>query len=434
MSRGWAGRGLLLLFSLVVLLAAALVGGSISSYRSQQANAKAAVVARLQERAWTLLSATRGPGRRTSGALAQLLAARPAGPGYVHFMDDQGVVLASTRAGAVGQAMDRPALPETGPEHPVQRWVETTEGPGVEVWAQSRPRGPGARLHAAHAITICVGTPLAGQLSGLEHERVHLAVSVVGAVLLLALAVVSLRAARRAAELGAAMQREQRLASLGELAAIVAHEIRTPVAAARGYAQVLLERLPADEPRGRAPAEQIVVETDRLAALVDDLLGYARPNPPTFTDFDLAALARETAERHVTLAHGREVRLLCEADAPVPVRADRERLRQALGNLMLNAVQLSPASETVVVRACGERRWARVEVADRGPGVPEADRQRIFEPFFTTRAAGTGLGLAVSRRVADEHGGTLDVQPREGGGSVFALRVPRRPLQKGGPA
>lgn len=425
--------GAFVLFAVVVLLAVGLAVGAVVSYRSTLDNAHAALLARLQERAYSLLSAARGPGRNSPEFLADLLRDRAETDGYVHFIAADGRVLASTlpdETGRIRQTESLPSLARGGAVRSEAREVDTPSGPGVEVWVGRHPRGWGAHMRGhgggGHTLFVCVGVPIAGQLVGVTNGRIHLVVSIVSAVLLLGLAIVVLRAMRQAAAVGAEMERRQRLASLGELAAIVAHEVRTPVAAVRGYAQLLIERTAEKEARCRGPAEKIVAETSRLGRLVDELLVYARPTAPVFTEVDLSSLAREVAEHLAATAHTSEVRLLCDAEAPFVLRADPGRIRQVLGNLVLNAVQHSSPEQTVVVRVEGNRRQVIVEVSDRGPGVPPDSRHRVFEPFFTTRAEGTGLGLAVCRRIADEHGGELSYEARDGGGSVFRLVLKTR--------
>jgi two-component system sensor histidine kinase HydH len=251
---------------------------------------------------------------------------------------------------------------------------------------------------------------------------------------LFVLALVLLRANRREARHSIEMERRQRLASLGQLAAILAHEIRTPVAAVRGYAQLLLERVEGDGQRLRDPAERIVADTSRLGRLVDDLLAYARPNPPRFASVDLGELARSAAERLGPEARAADVRIITDTPEPARVEADRDRISQALDNMVVNALRFSPAGEAVVIRTEVGRAEVRLEVADRGPGVEPERRQAIFEPFHTTRASGTGLGLAVAQRIADEHQGAIEVLDRRDGGAVFRLTLPLTAARRPSPA
>ncbi|HET6437658.1 MAG TPA: ATP-binding protein, partial [Anaeromyxobacter sp.] len=106
------------------------------------------------------------------------------------------------------------------------------------------------------------------------------------------------------------------------------------------------------------------------------------------------------------------------------VRGDREQLRRALVNLTRNAVEAAPAASEVVVAAFGEGKGATLEVRDRGPGLSKEARSHLFQPFFTTKEKGTGLGLALAKKVADAHGGTLTLVEREGGGTVARLSIP----------
>jgi len=443
------GTAFLLPTLVVSLLAAALAVGGVVSYRSSQTSARAGLRARLQDRAFALAAAGRRPQRRGVQTLQTIVDDLGLDEGGARFADPEGRVLASSSWIQIGTVAPLPRFdPETGGS--AEQELQGPDGAELEVcvpvpaptlagrpeaapwnpggpqpWsAKGRPAWDRGEVPEPLPNTFaCAAMPLSAGLVGVTTARLVLLVSLLAAVGLLALAMLALRATRREAELGLRLERRQRLASLGELAALLAHEIRTPLAALRGFAQILDERAP-DEPRLRDPADRIVSETDRLGRLVDELLSYARPAPPSFADIDVAALTRETAERMARQAAALDVRLLCEAVDPVRLRADPSRLEQVLSNLVRNAVEHSPTGATVLLRVEAERGQVRLSVADRGPGIDPAVRPRIFEPFFTTRAEGTGLGLAVCRRIADEHEGVLSVSERAGGGSEFTLSLP----------
>ena len=204
-----------------------------------------------------------------------------------------------------------------------------------------------------------------------------------------------------------AREHERRLASLGEMSAVLAHEIKNPLASLKGNAQLLASMLPEGEkPRGKA--DRVVDEARRLEQLVQDLLAFVRTGDLRREPIDVGELVRGAA-----------------GDAEVTIEAkawslDRERMRQVIANLVDNA---NAAGKPVRVRAREDAGKLVLEVADSGAGVPEADRDKIFEPFFTSKTRGTGLGLAIVRRIVELHGGTIAV--RNDGGAVFHIEIPR---------
>jgi two-component system sensor histidine kinase HydH len=196
------------------------------------------------------------------------------------------------------------------------------------------------------------------------------------------------------------------------MSAVLAHEIKNPLASLKGNAQLLAAMLPAgDKPRSKA--ERVVDEAVRLEKLTNDLLAFVRTGAIERKPTDVAALIRDAAARH-----GDAIRI----DAPgLAWSLDGDRMRQVLANLIDNAVH---AGVPVTVTAHAAHSLV-IEVADKGSGVPADDRDKIFEPFFTKKTQGTGLGLALSRRVVEQHRGTLTVGDNPGGGAIFRVEIPR---------
>ncbi len=231
---------------------------------------------------------------------------------------------------------------------------------------------------------------------------------------------------RSYAELGRAQEQlvlRERLAALGELAAVVAHEVRNPLGAVFN-AVGALRRMIRPEGEARMLLDIVGEEADRLNAIVGDLLDFARPSKPSIRPEPVAPILDEvlTAALAQAAAALEVVRDVEEALPPVP--ADARQLRQALLNVAQNAVQAMPQGGRLTVRARREGEALRIELADTGPGVPAELREKVFEPFFSTRATGTGLGLAVVRRVAQDHRGTAVVEEAPGGGTAVVLRLP----------
>jgi signal transduction histidine kinase len=227
----------------------------------------------------------------------------------------------------------------------------------------------------------------------------------------------------------------RRLSALrADFVSLVSHELRSPMAAVIGAARTLQERWRELSPEQRASFLALISdETARLATLIGDVLDTSRIEAGTFTyafsDVDLADLVRETV---ATMGLGQdEVAVVARAPESVPlVRADRERLKQVLMNLVENAVKYSPAGEEVDVRAWADNGLVLVEVEDHGPGIPREQHGLIFEKFGRANVGGgkpgSGLGLFIARSIAEAHGGTLRVRSAPGQGATFRLELPLR--------
>jgi two-component system sensor histidine kinase HydH len=219
-----------------------------------------------------------------------------------------------------------------------------------------------------------------------------------------------------------ALVEQRRLTQLGEMSAVMAHEIRNPLASLKGHAQLLAEGLVAgSKERGRA--ERVINEATRLESLTSDLLDFARSAPLDLTTVD------PVAPVHACLADlGDDSFELDAGAAPHRWQLDVPRVRQLLLNVLQNARQASPDGPKPRVRVAQEERTLVYEVRDFGPGLPAGSEARIFDPFFTTRTNGTGLGLAVARRVAEMHGGTISARNHEQGGALFRIEIPAAPI------
>lgn len=215
--------------------------------------------------------------------------------------------------------------------------------------------------------------------------------------------------------------RRERLAALGELAARLAHQLRTPLAAAMLYA-TQLRTAPAAR-RGMLE-ERLVARLRSLENLIADMLGYARGGGGTAAELPVAGLLEDVAQTlSARLAAGGRLTLrVC--DAGLVVHGNRTALCGALVNLVENALDLTgPAAEVVIEARRTAAAGVELRVSDNGPGVAPGDRERIFEPFFSARSGGTGLGLAVARGVALAHGGSLRCV-ETGCGALFVMDLP----------
>jgi signal transduction histidine kinase len=215
------------------------------------------------------------------------------------------------------------------------------------------------------------------------------------------------------------------LARLGEMAAVVAHEVKNPLAGIRGALQVIGGRLP-ETSRDRAIMGDIVARVDSLNEIVEDLLIFARPREPRLSPVSVAELLEDTAALLRKDASHATVDVAIAGDRPT-IGADPEQLQTAFLNLLLNAVQASASGGRIRVTITSDNGLCRVAIADAGPGIPAGTLDKIFEPFFTTKHRGTGLGLPTARRVVELHNGTIAVDCPPGGGTTVTVTLPVDP-------
>jgi PAS domain S-box-containing protein len=212
----------------------------------------------------------------------------------------------------------------------------------------------------------------------------------------------------------------ERLSALGEMAARIAHEVRNPLVSIGAAAQVVAEELPAESPVS-AEVQAIVREVRRLDAIVSDFLRFARPRRVERKSVDLSPVVNESISLVRAKAPQHELRVHLEP--PIVARCDPDGVKQVLLNVLLNAVEAS-ASGVVECEARVLGDQIELSVADRGPGVPHSARSRVFDPFFSTKTRGTGLGLAVSKQIIDEHQGRIRLLNRRGGGTRVVIELP----------
>lgn len=309
------------------------------------------------------------------------------------------------------------------------------------VWAAFRFGQTGALT----ALCIVSSVAIVGTVQGVGpfakqdvHESLLLLQTFMGVVSMMVLLLsAALREGKRVHQELLAAQEElvqkTRMAAMGEIGAVVAHEIRNPLGALSNCVELLRTnaQLTGED---KELLKIVQAETQRLNEIVSEFLAFGRPRPPRFDEVDLHELLDETLaflQRDDRCAPSVTV-VRRFAPALPKVRADRDQVRQVFWNLFLNAVQVMGEGGTLRIdtrRAGGE---VEIVVRDTGPRIPATALPRIFEPFYTTKAGGTGLGLPIARRIVEEHGGHITVESHEGAGTCFTVSIPVHSNTAGG--
>lgn len=221
----------------------------------------------------------------------------------------------------------------------------------------------------------------------------------------------------------------EKLAALGRLAAGLAHEIRNPLGSIAGSIELLRTGGTLSE-QDQALCGIIERETARLNDLVGDMLDLSRPRAPALQYFDIARLAGDVVALAGRSGRGADVTVRYEGPAALDVLADPSQMRQVVWNLLRNAVQASSAGDAVTVRLSSDEDGVTLAITDHGPGIPPEARERLFDAFFTTRSQGVGIGLAVVKRILDDHGFSVEVETGSDQGTTFRVGIPARSLSR----
>jgi two-component system sporulation sensor kinase A len=223
----------------------------------------------------------------------------------------------------------------------------------------------------------------------------------------------------------ATLLRYERLAAVGQVIAAIAHEIRTPLSVVGATAQVLQQKA-GDKGEWKEEIEVLCSQTERLRRFFDDILDYSREMSIKKEKF----IPRQIMEQALALARSQApslqgVEFLWDWNEPLPVlQADGLRLEQVLVNLILNSLQALKGEGTIILASHLVPGWVQLEIRDDGPGIPEGNLSRLFEPFFTTKKQGTGLGLPISQKIAEAHGGRIEVRNLQPHGTSCTLYLP----------
>ncbi len=254
-----------------------------------------------------------------------------------------------------------------------------------------------------------------------SHARHNAVLSLASGFLVLLLAAFGLLAERRMSRLERERLQMEHLAHLGTMSAVLAHEIRNPLGTIKGFVQLAREKADSSSSVLLDPA---IEEVGRIERLVQDLLRYGRLPAPVPREISAAGFLAGLREHSERLAAGRPARFSFDAD-DIVFRTDPELLEQAVLNLVRNSVEALPEQSkgeiAVSVRNNG-RSGVSIRVEDNGPGLPADAAGKLFEPFYTTKPFGTGLGLPTCRKIVEALGGTLAIEPRDGGGTAAEIR------------
>jgi hypothetical protein len=221
------------------------------------------------------------------------------------------------------------------------------------------------------------------------------------------------------------IDRAEHLAAFGELAAGLAHEVKNPLSGMKGALEIISQNTAADDPH-KEIFQEMLVQIDKIIAIIQDFLSYARPKPPHFSRTAASLFIEDAIRLARTQVSGKDIRI--RYDPPkqdLPVCLDPDRMQEVILNLLLNGIAAIDRQGTISVTArIVPGRALVICVVDDGCGIKAAQLPQIFHPFFSTRKGGTGLGLSTCKKIVEAHRGTISVRSREGRGTTFVLRLP----------
>jgi signal transduction histidine kinase len=222
------------------------------------------------------------------------------------------------------------------------------------------------------------------------------------------------------------LQQSDKLSSIGLLAAGVAHEVNTPLTGISSYSQMLMAQLPPGDPRQQL-LEKIYRQTSRASSIVNNLLNFSRVSDARFSAVDLHQVLDDTIQLLEAQLHNTEIEVVRHYTESLPsLPGNAPKLQQVFMNLILNARDAMPRGGRLAISTAHEGGWIAIRFADNGLGIAPEHLNRIYDPFFTTKqiGKGTGLGLAVSYGIIQDHGGEIVVESKAGEGTVFQINLP----------
>lgn len=226
----------------------------------------------------------------------------------------------------------------------------------------------------------------------------------------------------------AQLEQADRIATVGEMAASLAHEIKNPVAGVLGAIQVFDAEMNEQDHRKEVVAE-MMIQLERVNQAINDLLSYARPAPPAFEEIEIHSLIEKTLTLLSQQIQGKKIEILQKfAEYDIIVHADRKTMQQLLWNIVINGLQAMGEEGTLVIKTLLENISLTIEIEDTGVGISQESLNSVFKPFFTTKHKGTGLGLAICKRIVEQHNGKITIQSQVGRGTTIRILLPAHRL------
>lgn len=221
------------------------------------------------------------------------------------------------------------------------------------------------------------------------------------------------------------IQKAEHLASFGELAASLVHDVKNPLSGIRGAVEIINQKTPAPDPQKEIFGE-VLVQIDKIIAILQDALDYAKPKAPNFRWVNPNVCAEDAIRLAKTQLAGKEIDFHFEGLGPEnQAYIDPDKIQDVLLNLILNSISAIQKKGQIEIRMQqGPDRELQIQVSDNGQGIPEAHRDQIFNPFFSTKKGGTGLGLSISKKIIETHGGSIRAESQTGKGTTFFIRIP----------
>ncbi len=410
------------LLTTTLVMGAALIAAGIAGYAAARDAASALVDSRSAEVAFSVRRELHRAGAPADSAALQAVLADLADLGIrsIAVVDPDGAIVASA-----GAPLD-PARHQLRVRAPLEsRWA----GDRVQLIAAAGPpgRGMGMGPGMMGGRRRGLGGDVDGFVVEYEFPAAHsliarslmtLVLVCAAAGLLLGAAAVSFRRSREAERLTEQLARDQQLKSLGQMSAVLSHELRNPLTSLKGHAQLLLEKLRADD-AARPDAERMLEGALRLESVANQILDFARHDALPLRPEDPSSVAQAAIEQVG------DPRARLSVDPGVGTwNLNRPRLEQLLTNLIRNAADASPPDAPIEVAVASEGRNLVFGVRDHGPGLPPGEEARVFEPFFTRSVRGTGLGLAIAKQIAEAHGGRIEGRTHPEGGALFRVILP----------
>lgn len=343
------------------------------------------------------------------------------GIAFLALYDTAGLTILHSNQNLIDKWIDRSLIRETADNGEI-RYSRATLGTGETVFLLDFP------VHSGKALMVLrIALHTYPSLEIVRQERLHL-LSILVIVLILGLITFYfLILSRKKQDLEKALFEKEKLSVIGEMASVLAHEIRNPLGSIKGFAQYLKEQSAGSKPQDKELTGTylgiIVSESRRIERLTEDLLVYARQDDLMIEKFDLAGLINEVLS---SLSVPESISIIREIPDRITISSDKNKLRQTLTNLIQNASDAIAETGEIGITAKDQGNSIMLTVSDNGTGIPDNEISKIFKPFFTTKTKGTGLGLAIVERYVKALGGEITVESASDKGSVFRIIIPDR--------